>query len=995
MSRTFSARRKSVVLRFVGASILLGALFSPNADASCLTPQEIATGLFPSYFYTSVSPGHSTSQGNNGALRIGHFWEPGKRTTQSSGTYNAFNGNWWQSFDSSSQNYGWYLRGNLQSAGVTGCPGVPQSQDPGADATGPHELIIVLLDRRLDDADASYYVARPSHGLGQTAGRQFEMGPFSPPGPGTKWVAPAVVPIPKPIVTDSSTPGQLDLHFGDVAPGFQGLDLTHVPKSPYATITGYNLCTQHLTPPATPSRLASSGWSCSRVGSTGPGGLTTSGLQFSCPPNTGFYMATQLELDGGAYVTEYVSAHTVVLCSSCTDPDGDGFWNEAGCGTARDNCPTAYNPGQFDADTDGLGNSCDNCVFDSNPGQSNSDSDGRGDACDNCPNTVNSNQADSDSDSVGDVCDNCPDLKSTSQSDSDADGLGDPCDTCTDTDMDGQGNPGFPLNTCPLDNCHAVPNTSQSDVDTDGVGDVCDNCPSIPNNNQLDADGDGVGSLCDNCPSVSNGTQTDGDLDSVGDACDTCTDTDGDGFGNPGLPASTCPVDNCPNLSNADQTDADDDAAGNACDNCPSASNPNQLDADGDLLGDACDNCDFAGNPSQTDMDLDQHGDVCDNCPTAPNANQTDSDMDSVGDACDACTDTDGDGFGDPGLPANTCPADNCPNVPTADQTDTDNDAVGNACDNCLTVSNVNQADSDMDSVGDVCDTCTDTDGDGFGNPSFSSNTCPVDNCPNLSNFDQTDTDGDAAGNACDNCPDVSNADQMNSDADLLGNACDNCDFTANPSQADVDSDQHGDACDNCPMDFNAFQDDRDADGLGDACDNCGRRYNPNQTDQDSDQHGDVCDNCPAVANPFQDDFDIDGTGDFCDNCEFEYNPSQADFNADLEGDPCDLDDGLIYVFFAEPVRVEWQDEAGFDAWNSYTGDLAVLRATGVYTQAPGSNPLAARSCGLPNPYADDLGAPATGAVAFYLTTGMAGGVENSLGSNSAGIVRPNNNPCP
>jgi hypothetical protein len=36
-------------------------------------------------------------------------------------------------------------------------------------------------------------------------------------------------------------------------------------------------------------------------------------------------------------------------------------------------------------------------------------------------------------------------------------------------------------------------------------------------------------------------------------------------------------------------------------------------------------------------------------------------DGDGTPDCTDTCTDTDGDGYGDPGFPANTCPLDNCP----------------------------------------------------------------------------------------------------------------------------------------------------------------------------------------------------------------------------------------------------------------------------------------------------------------------------------------------
>ena len=48
---------------------------------------------------------------------------------------------------------------------------------------------------------------------------------------------------------------------------------------------------------------------------------------------------------------------------------------------------------------------------------------------------------------------------------------------------------------------------------------------------------------------------------------------------------------------------------------------------------------------------------------------------------CDPCTDTDGDGYGNPGYPANTCDVDNCFTEPNLDQTDTDGDGIGDVCD--------------------------------------------------------------------------------------------------------------------------------------------------------------------------------------------------------------------------------------------------------------------------------------------------------------------------
>jgi len=80
------------------------------------------------------------------------------------------------------------------------------------------------------------------------------------------------------------------------------------------------------------------------------------------------------------------------------------------------------------------------------------------------------------------------------------------------------------------------------------------------------------------------------------------------------------------------------------------------------------------------DSDGDGYIDINDNCPSEPNPEQTDTDSDRIGDLCDGCTDTDLDGFGNPGFPANTCEADNCPNVANSNQADSDGDSVGDAC---------------------------------------------------------------------------------------------------------------------------------------------------------------------------------------------------------------------------------------------------------------------------------------------------------------------------
>jgi len=267
-------------------------------------------------------------------------------------------------------------------------------------------------------------------------------------------------------------------------------------------------------------------------------------------------------------------------------------------------------------------------------------------------------------------------------------------------------------------------------------------------------------------------------------------------------------------------------------------------------------------NLCYTDIDGDGVPDYLDNCPDDYNSGQEDADADGVGDACDECTDTDGDGYGNPGYAANTCPDDNCPTVPNPGQEDTDGDGVGDVCDVCP-----NDPDNDIDDD-DVC-------GD-------------VDNCPEDYNPGQEDADGDGVGDVCDNCPTVPNTDQADGDGDTVGDVCDNCPSNFNPGQADRDGDSVGDICDNCPDDANADQADGDVDGVGDVCDNCPELLNPGQEDGDGDTVGDICDNCPDDANADQADIDDDGRGDLCDNCVDVPNYSQTNSDADSLGDACD-----------------------------------------------------------------------------------------------------------
>ncbi len=211
----------------------------------------------------------------------------------------------------------------------------------------------------------------------------------------------------------------------------------------------------------------------------------------------------------------------------------------------------------------------------------------------------------------------------------------------------------------------------------------------------------------------------------------------------------------------------------------------------------------------------------------------------------------------------------------------------------------------------------------------------------------------------------------------------------------DDDGDQILDSIDNCVLGVNIGQHDADRDGVGDVCDLEPLIPSSGPADADGDGIGDGVDDCPSIYDPQQADTDKDRTGDACDNCPNAFNETQSDSDADGQGDHCDLDDGTVYAWWSSRSQLTWAPEYGFSYWCVYRGDLAELKRSGSFTQSPGSNPLAARFCDLAVIPLTDAVVPAPGTTAFYLAGGRPGSYSTELGLDSAGVVRPNTNPCP
>ncbi len=601
-----------------------------------------------------------------------------------------------------------------------------------------------------------------------------------------------------------------------------------------------------------------------------------------------------------------------------TDLDDDGLPNSG------DNCMFVYNPLQEDTDLDGLGDSCDNCYLIENPDQVDADWDGIGDACDDCPlDSLN----DSDLDLVCGGVDNCPDGYNPLQEDIDADNIGDSCDNCitvansgqADSDADGIGN-----------DCDDCPYDPDNDLDGDLVcGDV-DNCPEAPNPDQEDIDLDGIGDACDNCPSVFNDTQGDADADGIGDSCDVCTDTDLDGYGNPGYPHNACAEDNCPYDYNPPQTDVDEDGRGQACDPAD-CGNINGSYDERITLADAIILCEYlySGGPPPEPLamaDVDELQGITNNDVVFLFGIMYEFETASE---CSPIADTSFPVSGDTLMFRNQI-------VPPGNDTWTV-EVWLQATDEFLGLSvpfsySCPSSSLALDSLTHhlpqvfmpLGATHIDTGlsrgliamNTFYGQQIYSSGEHKLASLYfSLTSsaqeqyifIDSTDFEPShttVLSRAVDSSivgvtPVFVDELEDDSDGDGAIDDDDNCPDTYNPDQSDTDGDHIGDVCDNCPSHANTDQSDMDEDTLGDACDD----------DDDDDGVDDGIDNCPSVANPAQTDTDGDGRGNSCD-------PAEVMFGASPRCGSVPLSVSFADQSVPTSVITDWHWDFGDGAWS-------------------------------------------------------------------------------
>jgi len=601
-------------------------------------------------------------------------------------------------------------------------------------------------------------------------------------------------------------------------------------------------------------------------------------------------------------------------CIAFLDKDGDGFGDAEWSGSC-DAIPETHVEIDGDCDDDnaevhpdaselcnGLDDDCDGDI-DEDAEQAwyvDSDGDGYGGgeptyACDQ-PSSVYVDNGDdcddADAETYPDAPVECSDLDRNcdgQRDDADLDGDGYAgCEECDDTNAE--------IHPDALEICDGVdqdcdgeldedPTDGQTwyrDVDADGFGDASDAFDACEQPEGYSADATDCDDTRDDihpdATEICNGLDDDcdGDIDSTAvDALTWYVDVDGDGYGS--TVSTTLSCDQPSGYAATDDDCDDDDTAynpGAAEDDC---SDPNDYNCDGatgyvDGDGDgwaACEECD--------DSDADVNPDGTELCDSVDNDCDGTVDEDDAEDAATYYADTDGDGYGDASSTTEACSA---PSGYVSDATDCD-DADGSispsATEVCDSADNDCDGTTDEDDASDASTWYADTDGDGYGDSSSTTEACEVPSGYVADATDCDDSDGDVSPSGTEVCDSVDN----------------DCDGTIDPGTsadastwyADSDGDGYGDSsssADACDQPTGYVSDasdceDSDADVNPDADEECDGVDN----DCDGDTDEDAID-----ASTWYEDADGDSYGDASSTAE------ACDVPSGYSADASDCDDG-------------------------------------------------------------------------------------------------------
>ncbi len=473
-----------------------------------------------------------------------------------------------------------------------------------------------------------------------------------------------------------------------------------------------------------------------------------------------------------------------------------------------------------------------------------------------------------------------------------------------------------------------------ADADGDGSAE-CADCD--------DNDGDRRPGAAEVCDGIDNDCNGDIDDDADG-ATSWFADTDGDGYGDgsaklkacdqpSGYVADASDCDDTEALSNPGETEVCDELD-NDCDGDVDEGGlggPWYVDADADGYGeegstalyqcempsgyadneDDCDDTDPDANPGETEV-----------CDGVDNDCSGDVDEDTASDATTWYADVDGDGYGDASISVTQCDQPSNSSSNSDDCDDSDANVSPDATEICDSVDNDCDGTTDGADAADAATWYDDDDGDGYGDPTASTQACtaPTGTVSDDSDCDDTDSsinpDGsetcNSADDDCDGVVDEGASDAtvyyLDSDGDGYGEAsssvsscstptgyvsddsdcddsdaltypgateiCDGADndcdgttdegFSSTPSTwyADDDGDGHGDpddALERCTQPSGYLADDSD-------CDDTDSSVNPAATEYcdsvDNDCDGTVDEDDAADASTFYADADSDGYGD-------------------------------------------------------------------------------------------------------------------------------------